>query len=95
MWKWCLFQSLVAFAVVAANIHYEFTPNGYLAGLIAMAASYLATVFASWFLLRLRRSRVRPRNDSGGGKMGLIAVARGARYSLEQPRRTRIGYDPR
>jgi hypothetical protein len=31
---WFLFQSTIIFAVMASNIHWHWTPNGYLAGLI-------------------------------------------------------------
>lgn len=41
---WFLFQSLIIFAVMASNIHWEWTPNGYLASLIAGGLAILATV---------------------------------------------------
>jgi hypothetical protein len=31
---WLLLQSLVIFAVVASNIHWHWTPNGYLASVL-------------------------------------------------------------
>jgi hypothetical protein len=37
---WFLFQSLIIFAVVASNIHWQWTPNGYLAGLIGVGLAY-------------------------------------------------------
>ena len=47
-----LFQSLVIFAVVASNIHWQWTPNGYLAAGLGIALAYaltqLAMVIAHW-----------------------------------------------
>jgi hypothetical protein len=37
---WFLFQSLIIFAVVASNIHWQWTPNGYLASLIGVGLAY-------------------------------------------------------
>ena len=39
-----LFQMLVFTAVMFSNIRWQWTPNGYLASLIGVAASFLATV---------------------------------------------------
>jgi hypothetical protein len=44
---WRLFQALIVFAVMASNIKYQWTPNGYLAGLIAAGAAFLATVIVA------------------------------------------------
>lgn len=41
---WFLFQSLIVFAVVASNIHWQWTPNAYLAGVLGFIAALLATV---------------------------------------------------
>src|SRR5258708_3957519 len=35
-----VFQSSIIFAVVASNIHWQWTPNGYLAGAIGVALAY-------------------------------------------------------
>jgi len=50
MWRY-LFQSLIIFAVVGSNIHFEWTPNGYVAGSIAGGVALAATagVAASGF----------------------------------------------
>jgi hypothetical protein len=40
---WFLLQSSIMFAVMASNIHWNWTPNGYLAGLIGVALAYGAT----------------------------------------------------
>jgi hypothetical protein len=41
---WLLFQSLIIFAVIASNIHWQWTPNGYLAALLGWIAALLVTV---------------------------------------------------
>ena len=35
-----LFQASIIFAVVASNIHWHWTPNGYLAGIIGVVLAY-------------------------------------------------------
>jgi hypothetical protein len=55
---WFLFQSLVIFAVVASNIHWQLTPNGYLASLIGVGLAYRLTAGLSG-LWRLTESRLR------------------------------------
>lgn len=47
---WFLLQAGIAFAVFAGNIHYGWTPNGYLVAILAYAASYLVT----WLIFELR-----------------------------------------
>jgi hypothetical protein len=42
MW-WLLFQFLVIFAVVASNIHWRWTPNGYLASLLGVGLVWVLT----------------------------------------------------
>jgi hypothetical protein len=37
---WFLIQSLLIFAVVGSNIHWQWTPNPYLAGLIGVGLAY-------------------------------------------------------
>ena len=46
-----VFQSSIIFAVCASNIHWQWTPNGYLASMLGGIAAILATV-------RLRQARV-------------------------------------
>lgn len=47
-----LFQSLVIFTVVASNIHWQWTPNGYLAAGLGLALAYaltrMALVISGW-----------------------------------------------
>ena len=40
---WHFFQGLIIFAVVASNIHWQWTPNGYLASVIGVAFAWLFT----------------------------------------------------
>lgn len=47
---WFLLQSSIIFAVVASNIHWQWTPNGYLAGAIGVGLAFLVT--ACWNGLR-------------------------------------------
>jgi hypothetical protein len=50
-----LLQSVIIFAVVASNIHWQWTPNGYLAGILAFVAALLATVGLSYLIDMVRR----------------------------------------
>src|SRR6185369_11870206 len=45
MWK--LFQLSIMAAVMCGNIYYEWTPNGYLVGILGLGAAYLATLLLS------------------------------------------------
>jgi len=40
---WFLLQISIIFAVMASNIYWQWTPNGYLAGLIGVGLAYGAT----------------------------------------------------
>jgi len=55
---WFLFQSLIIFAVVASNIKWHWTPNGYLAGIIGAVLAYGATVLLSYLisLFKIKRT---------------------------------------
>jgi hypothetical protein len=59
---WLIFQSLVIFAVVASNIHWHWTPNGYLAGILGWIAALLVTVGLNGLGDLLRRHRGRGSN---------------------------------
>lgn len=50
---WFLFQGSIVFAVVASNIHWQWTPNGYLAALMGGAAAFWATVAVNWLFARI------------------------------------------
>jgi hypothetical protein len=57
MTVWFILQSSIIFAVIASNIHFHWTPNGYLAGLIGVGLA--------WVLTRLLSARWRRRNLLG------------------------------
>lgn len=54
---WLLFQSLIMFAVVASNIHWHWTPNGYLAGILGWIAALLLTVGLNGLVDLLRQMK--------------------------------------
>ena len=55
---WFLIQSLIIFAVVgSSNIHWQWTPNGYLAGLIGVALAYGATVLLGYLTSLFKTKR--------------------------------------
>jgi hypothetical protein len=45
---WLLLQSAIIFAVLASNIHWQWTPNGYLAALIGIGIAFAATSAVNW-----------------------------------------------
>ena len=50
---WFVFQGLIVFAIVASNIHYQFTPNGYLASAIGAACpDELRPLLARFYTIR-------------------------------------------
>lgn len=52
---WFLLQSLIIFAVMASNIAWKWTENGYLASLIGAGAAFFATMGLSQLLLWARK----------------------------------------
>lgn len=54
---WFLMQSTIIFAVMASNIKWHWTPNGYLAGLIGFVAAYGATLALSYLGSLLKTNR--------------------------------------
>jgi hypothetical protein len=79
-----LFQMLIFTAVMFSNVHWQWTPNGYLASLIGAGVTYVATVAVVWLSdalrgLRLRKAEARPSIRSAGQqrlRQGGYAVAR-------------------
>ena len=59
---WLLLQSAIIFAVIASNIHWQWTPNGYLVGAIAVGTAWAATASLN-FLVVARQEKVRARAD--------------------------------
>ena len=56
---WTLLQGLIMFAVVASNIHWYWTPNGYLAGILGWIAALLVTVGLNGLCDLIGRRRLR------------------------------------
>jgi hypothetical protein len=54
---WFLLQGSIIFAVVASNIHWHWTPNGYLASILGFLAALLVTVGLSRLIEMARRVR--------------------------------------
>jgi hypothetical protein len=54
---WFLLQSLIVFAVVGSNIHWHWTPNGYLASGIGFGLALLVTVGLGRLIERARAGR--------------------------------------
>jgi len=52
-------QSSIIFAVVASNIRWQWTPNGYLAGLIGVGLAYGVSALLSAVRLKHPRYRLR------------------------------------
>lgn len=78
---WHLIQFSVFFAVVASNIHWHWTPNGYLAALCGGVAAFLVTVSVNGTVLLLRRLRgrqLRPEFGAGESRDGHL-LRRGPR----------------
>jgi hypothetical protein len=67
MWK--LFQLSIMAAVMCGNIYYEWTPNGYLVGVMGLGAAFIATWFLIWLRsLFSRRSPELPYNPTSHHK---------------------------
>jgi uncharacterized membrane protein len=62
-----LFQMLVFTAVMFSNIHWQWTPNGYLASLISIGVTFIATVSLLWIIDVSRRAAryIKPRRGRG------------------------------
>jgi hypothetical protein len=50
-----LLQSVIIFLIMASNVHFHWTENTYLAGLIAVGAAFFATLGFSQLLLWARK----------------------------------------
>lgn len=72
---WRLFQTAVVATVLSGNIYWHWTPNGYLASLIAGMAAFAATYSLSWLIDLFRR-----RGDSRP-----VITAEGRRYERRNP----------
>lgn len=57
--RWALLQAVVVFLIVASNIRWQWTPNGYLAALIGFGGAYLVTVSLNWLIALCARKHLR------------------------------------
>lgn len=59
---WMMFQALVAFSIISANIYFGFTQNGYIAAAWGVCGAYALTVFPfqiyDWWTYRHDRRRM-------------------------------------
>ncbi len=69
---WFLFQGVIIFVVVASNIRWQWTPNGYLASLIGVGLAYGLTVALDglWRLAQRRLRREMRDSDQPAKRMG-------------------------
>ena len=49
---WYLLQSSIMFAVMASNIHWHWTPNGYVPALLGIGLAYLATLLVQHIMFK-------------------------------------------
>jgi hypothetical protein len=49
---WFLLQSSIIFAVCASNIHWHWTPNGYIPSLLGIGLAYLATLMVQRIMFK-------------------------------------------
>lgn len=63
---WALFQALVIFAVIASNIHWQWTPNTYLVSAIGIGVAFVATWLVGSVLIRIQTRRYLRGSESAG-----------------------------
>ena len=61
---WFLLQSSIIFAIVASNIRWHWTPNGYLASLIGIGLAWSVTRLLSMALFGYPGTRQPPKRTS-------------------------------
>lgn len=80
MWRWFVFQGFVFWLVIMSNVHWHWTPNGYLAAGVGVGVSFVATWIVTRILLlpaaiaRLRGAILR--NHPKGDNLSLPASGR-------------------
>lgn len=70
---WTLFQAAIVFGVVASNIHWQWTPNTYLASAIGFAVAYFVTMAINslyWRWLTRRQLRADERAGQSSATLG-------------------------
>ena len=61
---WYILQGLIMFAVIGSNIHWQWTPNPYVAGTLGAVAAFVTTALLGdliGLLRRLRKRSTKPR----------------------------------
>jgi hypothetical protein len=59
---WYVLQGAIVCAVLFSNIYFQWTPNGYLAAIIALGLAF----GVSWIISKAADTRHRGREDTGG-----------------------------
>lgn len=103
---WFVFQGFVMFLVIASNIHWQWTPNGMLAGIIGAGAAWLSTLSLAWLLALPVRRRNRHAQRAALVRAACLpddasssqpSLTRSGRHPIDAPqvgRRLRISHDP-
>jgi hypothetical protein len=101
-WFWYALQIIIVVGVGGAGIHYDWSPNGYMIALIALAAAFGTTWILSHLLWMVGRvsamfggRREAPGDQAVENRLRLSRSGGGAGELPEQPRRLRVGHDPR
>ena len=68
MWK--LFQLMVFFAVYFTGIYYQWTPNGYVLGLLSVGAAFFSTLLLTGAFDLWKRATLVKKRDQGGPARG-------------------------
>lgn len=55
---WQILQAIIIFIVVASNIYWEWTPNGFVAAVIGIGASVAVTAGLGWLIDQRRLARM-------------------------------------
>jgi hypothetical protein len=71
---WFILQSTIIFAVCASNIHWHWTPNGYIPALLGIGLAYLATLLVQRIMLKYLEVTPNPRGLMEQTRNGPVAV---------------------
>ena len=88
---WKIFQGLVMFAILSANIHFRLTPNAFIAGAWAFMGAYALTVFPFqiydwWTYRRTRKQSLRGAVRPAVGVLDEPAILDRSRRRLSRKR---------
>jgi len=87
---WFVLQSLIIFAVIASNIHWHWTPNGYLPAILGAGLAWLLTrpLSVRWRERQTLDSRIRngyPATSAASNAQSPLQVLRWPRKCLDDP----------